>query len=409
MQRRTLACLAAGAALYVLAIASIEPDAVEPTVILVSIDGFRADYLEKFHLPHLQKLAAQGAQADYLIPSFPTKTFPNHYTLVTGLYPAHHGIISNSFYDPLFDDRYSMSDREAVTHGRWYGGKPIWVTLEEAGKATAPFFWPGSEAQIAGYRPTHYRVYDNNVRHEDRVEWIINALEMPEDERPVFLTLYMSVVDEAGHLHGPHSKQVADALQKVDAVIGLLVDRLEAINMLDHVNLLVTGDHGMAATSRERVIFLEDYLDMRTVYVRELDPVAMLEALPNHLDSVETQLRRVPHLRVFRRDSVPPELHFRGHIRIPSLIGIAAEGWRIGKRSTMQRNPRLYDGGTHGHDPALPSMRTIFIARGPDIARGNRVQPHSNVHVYTLMAHILGIDPVPNDGSIDSVRAFLRD
>ena len=384
------------------------PEPLAPTVVLVSLDGFRADYLERFAPPTLQRLAAQGVRADFLRVSFPSKTFPSHYTLVTGLYPAHHGIVSNAMYDPATSESFGLSDRDAVTDARWWGGEPIWVTLRNAKKVAAPFFWPGSEAPIGGRLPRYSKPFASDVPAGERIDWIVEALAAPAAERPVFLTLYLSDVDGAGHRHGPDSEELARAVGRVDSLVQVLDERLRDFGYADAVNLIITSDHGMASTSRERVVLLDDHIDLDDVHIPDLDPVAMLRPKPGQLEQVYTQLRSVPHVRFYRKDSLPQELHYASHRRIPDLIGIAEEGWRISTRSSFQRNPGRYDGGTHGYDPALPSMHAIFIAHGPAFARQLEVPGFSNVHVYALLAHVLGVEPAPNDGALDSVRHVLR-
>ena len=380
-----------------------------PTIVLVSLDGFRADYLERYGAPALKRIAEEGVRADYLLSIFPTKTFPNHYTLVTGLYPDRHGIVSNTVYDEGLGRGFRISDRSAVGDGTWWEGEPIWVTLQKQGMLAAPFFWPGSEAEIGGVRPQYFRSFDNDIPADTRIEWVIDALKRPPDERPVFLTFYLSDVDGAGHRHGPDSEQVMRTVARVDSLVARLYARLREEGFAEYVNLIVTSDHGMAATSADRVVFLDDYIDLDEVYVRDLDPVAMLQPVSREPDEILGQLGSVPNVTFYRRNNLPEHLHYGTHRRIPELIGLADDGWRITTRSSFERNPSRFDGGTHGYDPSLPSMHGIFLARGPDFAQGIRVPAFSNVHVYALMTHLLGADPAPNDGALDSVRHMLQE
>lgn len=380
-----------------------------PTVVLVSIDGFRWDYFDRFPVPTLRRLAAEGVRAEGLIPAFPTKTFPNHYTLVTGLYPANHGIVSNSMYDPVFDASFSLGDREAVQDARWWEGTPIWVTAERAGQRTAAFFWPGSEAPIQGVRPTYWTPYDGRIPGRARVAQVLEWLELPFAERPTFITLYFSIVDDAGHRHGPDAPEVAAAVDSVDAWLGELVAGLETRGLLERVDLILTSDHGMAATSPERVIALDDYLDLRDVRVVDWSPVAMLLPRAGREEAVYRALRGAhPRLHVYRRDEVPAELHFRGHRRIPPIVAIADEGWSISTRERREREPERFRGGAHGYDPRLPSMHGLFLARGPSFRSGEVVARFESVHVYPLMAAILGLEPAPHDGDLRQVAHLLR-
>ncbi len=379
----------------------------QPTVVLVSIDGFRADYLDRYEAPVLARLAAEGVRAERLIPSFPTKTFPNHYTLVTGLYPEHHGIVANTMYDPDFDASFSLGNRDAVADARWWGGEPLWVTAEKQGQRAGIYFWPGSEAAIGGVRPSYWKVFDEDVPGSARVDELLGWLDRPPEERPTFLTLYFSDVDHAGHDFGPDAPQVAEAIRTVDGYLGRLVEGLKARRLYDQVNLIVVSDHGMAGTSADRVIFLDDYLDLEDVRVVDWNPVVMLRPEAGRADAVVEALRTVPHLTVYRREEVPERLHYQAHVRIPPVIGLADEGWVITSKDYFERRPTRFDGGTHGYDPELPSMGALFVARGPALARGQVVGPFANIHVYNLMAAMLGLRPAPNDGDLDAVRHVL--
>ncbi len=374
----------------------------------MSLDGFSAEYLDLYAAPALERIAEEGVRAEYLLASFPTKTFPNHFTLVTGLWPDRHGIISNTMYDEDLGRWFRLSDRSAVGDGVWWEGEPIWVTLEKQGKLSAPFFWPGSEAEIDGHRPQYYYPYDTETSAETRIEWIVDALSQPPDRRPVFLTFYLSDVDGAGHRHGPDSEEIARAVQRVDSLVARLDARLREKGLAEHINLIITSDHGMAATSAARVVFLDDYIDLEEVYIRELDPVAMLQPKSGEPDELLRKLGSMPHVAFYRKDALPEHLHFGTHRRIPEVVGLADDGWRISTRGSFEQNPGRFDGGTHGYDPALSSMHAIFLARGPDLAQGLDIPAFSNVHVYALMTHILGAVPTPNDGALDSVRHMLR-
>ncbi len=391
-------------------VAGGEPGAprLAPTVLLVSLDGFRWDYLDRYEAPTLAQLAAEGVRAERLVPSFPTKTFPNHYTLVTGLYAARHGIVANTMYDPVFDASFSLGDRAAVADGRWWGGEPLWVTVEKQGRRSGTYFWPGSEAEIQGVRPSYWVPFDDAVPAAERVAQVLAWLDLPPAERPVFLTLYFSDVDTQGHRFGPDSEEVAQAVRVVDGYLALLVEGLKARGLYDAVNLIVVSDHGMAATSSQRVLLLDDYIDLADVRIVELHPVAMLIPEAGRTEAVYDALRRTPHLAVYRKEDVPEALHYRDHRRITPLVGIAEEGWSIATRERYERNPARYDGGAHGYDHRLPSMGALFVARGPAFVEGLRVGPFANLHVYNLMAAVLGVTPAPNDGDPDAVLPLLK-
>jgi len=382
--------------------------AATPPLLLISIDGFSADYLNQYKAPTLARLARGGTQSEGLISAFPTKTFPNHYTIVTGLYPEHHGIIANTMYDPVFDASFSLGNRAAVSDGRWWGGEPIWVTAQQQGLHSATLFWPGSEAEIQGLRPTYWLPYDGDMPGEARVAQVLNWLDLPPDARPSFLTLYFSRVDSNGHWYGPDSDSTAQAIAEVDRFLGMLVDGLEQRGLLGRMHILVVSDHGMAATSSERVILLDDYIDLNDVRVVDWNPVVMLRPTPGREDSVYAALSQAPHLAVHRKTEMPEHLHFDSHRRIPPIIGIADEGWVITTRERYEENPSRFNGGTHGYDPRLPSMHGLFLGHGPAFPQGAVVEPFENVHLYNLMAMLLDLEPAPNDGDPSVARRLLQ-
>ena len=379
-----------------------------PPLLLISIDGFRADYLDRYEPPTLTTLAREGVRAEALIPVFPSLTFPNHYTIVTGLYPDHHGIVANTMFDSTLG-WFRLSDRDAVSDGRWWrDGEPIWVTAERQGLRTATYFWPGSEAEIRGVRPTYWVPYDGSIPGETRVRQVLEWLDLPDSLRPRFLTLYFSEVDHAGHEHGPDALEVAEAVQRVDGYLRLLVDGLRARGLLDRVNVLIVSDHGMTATSRERAIFLDDYIALDDVQVVNWSPVLMLTPRPGRFEIVLQALREAhPHLHVYRKAELPAHLHFGTHPRIPPIVGLADEGWTITTRTRFEQQPDRFPMGMHGYDPTLPSMHGILIAHGPAFAHGRVVPPVENIHLYTLMCRLLGITPAPNDGSPEATELLL--
>jgi len=379
----------------------------QQTVILISIDGFRWDYVDRAETPNLDALIRNGVKAKWLIPSFPTKTFPNHYTIVTGLYPGHHGIVANNMYHPQRKAYFSLGLRDAIRDPAWWGGEPIWVTAEKQGLTTASFFWPGSEAPIGGIQPTYWKAYDGSVSHEERIQQVLRWLDLPEEQRPVFITAYFSSIDDLGHRVNPDSELMVPGIQAIDSTLGLLLDGLKARQLLQKVNILIVSDHGMAATSPERIIFLDDYVDLDSVHVVDWNPVAGINAATSDLREIYARLANAhPHMSVYLREDIPARFHYRGHPCIPEIIAIADEGWSITSRKTF--DPVRFSGGNHGYDNSLQSMQSIFIASGPAFKKGIVVEPIENIHLYELMAHILAVEPSENDGSLDAVKAMLR-
>jgi predicted AlkP superfamily pyrophosphatase or phosphodiesterase len=382
----------------------------KPTVILISIDGFRYDYFGKAPTPNLDSLIARGVRARYMVPSFPTKTFPNHYTLVTGLYPAHHGIVANTMWDDDLRANFKMSDRKQVRDARWWGGEPIWVTAQKAGQKTAPMYWPGSEAAIEGLMPTYWEAYDekNKTTFEYRVDKVLSWLDLPVPERPTFLTLYFENVDQAGHDYGPDSPQLLAAMERVDQMIGLLLQGLAARGIEDQVNIVVVSDHGMAACSRQRLIMLDDYIDLSKVIVVDTTPVLAAKAKDGNHAALVAKLKLVPHLTVYTSDTVPQRLHFSGNPRITPVIAVADVGWTITSHDYVAKHPDKKYGGDHGYDNAASQMRAIFVAAGPAFKPHRTLPGFPNVDVYPLLAYLLNVVPARNDGNIGVFQPVLR-
>jgi predicted AlkP superfamily pyrophosphatase or phosphodiesterase len=384
----------------------------KPTVILVSFDGFRWDYPTKAPTPNLNRLMARGVHAQNLIPSFPSKTFPNHYTIVTGLYPGHHGIVANNIFDPPTGRTFATAKREEVQDPMWWGGVPIWTLVERAGKASAPLFWPGSEAPNGGVWPHFWAPYDENLKPGARIEQILAWLDLPVAQRPVFLSLYFEDTDEAGHSKGPDSPEVRDAIVRDDGYVGGLIDGLTRRGITDRVNVVVVSDHGMAPVDNAHVIVADDYITPDDAYISNINPDLSLFPKAGRDEAVYAALINAdPHLKVYRRAEIPERWHFRDHPRVPPVLGIADEGWQVLRRANADniaagKAPGL--GGQHGYDPQLMSMRAVFIAAGPAFKHGVTVPPFENVSIYDVLAKILDVRPEANDGDPSVGRRLLR-
>lgn len=381
-------------------------------LVLISIDGFRWDYLDKFNPPTLTRLAAEGVRADGLIPEFPSKTFPNHYTIVTGLWPAHHGIISNNMRAADIPGEFSMSNRDVLADSRWWGGEPIWNTAERQGRKAGAMFWPGSETVIGGRQATYWTPFDNDMPNSERVKRVLGWLRLAGTERPSFLTLYFSDVDSAGHSGGPDSDEVKDAVLRVDREIGDLVSGVKAAGLDDRVHYVIVSDHGMAAVTTDRLIVLDDYIDVDEVDVVDWSPVLALAPKDGDVEKLYAALKgKHSALEVYRRDEIPAEYRLAGHPRLPAVVGMAKDGWHITSKRTVRRwgEPgRHAPGGEHGYDARAKSMQGVFIATGPRIRRGLKVMPFENIHVYEFMCAVLGLQPAKNDGDPAVTRDMLR-
>lgn len=379
-----------------------------PPVILVSIDGFRVEYLQRGVTPTLTALAADGVRAGAMRPSFPVNTFPNHYTLVTGLRPDHHGLTDNTLEDAARPGvTFKMSNRAEVRDRFWWdGAEPIWVTAERRGIRTATMYWPGSEAEVRGVRPSTWLVYDEDVAAFDRVDRLLGWLDQPPQARPAFMTLYFEAVDTVGHKSGPEGPAINRALADVDAAMARLVDGLRARGLEGKVNLVVVSDHGMAPTSPDRVALLDDLVAETDYRWVTLGAVAGL--VPATADAERRLVGPHDHFTCWRKGEMPERMAYGTHPRIPPVICLAETGWVITTRARLAEHPMTTAGGSHGYDPLDPAMAALFIAHGPAFRRGVVLAPFDNVSVYPFLARLLGVKARPGDGRLEDTAAALR-
>ncbi len=389
--------------------APVQPAHPYSPLILISIDGYRADYIKRGLSPNLAALAQTGVRATAMKPSFPTLTFPNHYAIVTGLYPDHNGIVNNRFLDPVTGAKFVYTDRRTTDDPHWWGGEPLWVGVERHGKHAATMFWPGSDVAIDGVRPEHWLPFDGKMTPDARVDQALQWLGLPAGQRPDFLTLYFEQVDHAGHGYGPDSKQVDIELRKIDAALGQLIAGLKERGIFDNANIVVVSDHGMTATSADRLVVLDKLVDMRNLSVINAGVVAGLAPKPGHETEVDAALLAPhEHMRCWNKAKIPARLHYGTNARIPPIVCVANDGWLIETQSYLDRPDRHISSGEHGYDNDDPNMRALFVAHGPAFKRGYVIPEFDNVDVYPLLTHILGIPAAPNDGSIGPVAAALR-
>ncbi|MGF7150982.1 putative AlkP superfamily pyrophosphatase or phosphodiesterase [Sphingomonas zeicaulis] len=400
------ACSAAAPPRSAAAPAPSKADARAPVTILISIDGFRPDYLKKGNTPTLDALVTGGVSAA-MRPSFPSKTFPNHWTLVTGLRPDHHGIVANKMQDPARPGEvFTMSTEDPFW---WNAAPPLWVTAEEAGVRTGTMFWPGSVVNWGGtrepkwpndlkggIRPHDWQAFAQAMPSEQRTRALVDWLRRPADARPLFLTLYFDAVDTAGHRYGPAAAETAAAVTEVDSAIAALVEGLRDIGQ--PANLVIVADHGMAAASADRIVRLDRMLPAADIRIVEDGVYAGLFPASGREAAVEKVLiGRHPHMECWRKADIPARFHYGTNIRIPPILCLADLGWRVVADAAAEAKATSL--GEHGYDNALPDMAALFIVNGPAFRAGATLPGFDNVDVYPLLAKLIGVAPAANDGS----------
>lgn len=374
------------------------------TVILISVDGLRATTVGTGSMPALDAMAASGVRAAWLTPSYPTQTFPNHYTLVTGLRPDHHGIVHNTMLDATLGRFVSKS--ETARDGSWWGGEPIWVTLQKQGGSAATMFWPGSEAEIAGQRPRYFKIYDKQMQANARVDQVLSWLDLPTAERPQLITLYFENYDVAGHATGADSKQAIAALKMIDAALAHLRDGLRDRGMDASTNLIVVSDHGMIDVRGEDVRYLDDLVPAEHFHIVHLGPLAGVNPKPEYAAQVEKALLgRHDRFQCWRKQDLPMRWQYGQHPRVPAILCQADPGWRVLMHGMPDASKRR---GEHSFAPETPEMRATFVATGPDFISGTQLPAFDNVDVYPLMTHLLHITPAANDGTLQPLLPALR-
>ncbi|WP_448502469.1 alkaline phosphatase family protein [Sphingomonas sp.] len=373
-----------------------------PVTILVSIDGFHPDYLARGITPNLSALAAGGVSGS-LRPSFPTKTFPNHYALVTGLHPDRNGIVANRFEDPRREGEvFTMATTDPFW---WDEAEPLWVAAEKAGIRTATMFWPGSNSPVHGTYPSDWQQFAQALPERNRVDAIIDWLRRPAATRPRFLTLYFDTVDTAGHRFGPDAPETAKAIADADALIGRLRDELATLGQ--PANLVIASDHGMAPISADRVIDLYEQVARDDIRLVEDGPYASFHALPGREATVRAAIARPhPNMQCWPREAIPARLAYGRNPRVPPFLCLAKSGWTI-----LGQPPRYpVAGGTHGYDNADPAMNAVFLAHGPSFRAGTKLPIADSVDVYALVRRLIGLPPKPGvDGRLDPLAPALAE
>jgi len=378
----------------------------KPYVILISIDGFRYDYAQKYEPKNLLGYAQQGVKADALIPSFPSVTFPNHYTIATGLYPSHTGLVANSFYDRARKESFSMSQKDKVKDGFWYGGTPLWVLAEQQKMVSASFYWVGSDADVQGIHPSYYYYYNEQISNKDRVEVVKNWLTLPEEKRPHFISFYYPEVDHAGHDFGPESAETKAAVQLVD---GYIADLVAAVNSTAlPVNFILVSDHGMTQVDQKNPIKTPASIDKQKFKISSAG--SMMQLYANEASDILPQYAKLKagavDYEVYLKKDVPKKLHY----------GPKDDRFnRIGDLVLLAKWPKVFadwkvNPGFHGFDPiTVPDMKATFYAWGPAFKQGLQVPAFKNVEVYDVVTRILGLSKTSKtDGTGKVAQKILK-
>jgi len=363
----------------------------KPYVILISADGYRWDYTDKYNAESLKKLRAQGVAAESMVPSYPSVTFPNHYAMVSGLYPSHSGLVNNTFYDKARNDSYSMGAKKKVADGSWYGGTPLWVLAEQQKMLAASFYWVASEAAIKDTRPTYYYVYNEKINIHNRIQAVVDWLKLPAAERPHLITFYFPQVDHAGHLNGPDAEQTAHEVHFVDSAVNELNKAVKTTGL--DVNFIFVSDHGMTRVDNQNTISVPAAIDTAKFKVSGDGILVELYAKDKTAiqSTYEELTKEAKDYKVYLKTNVPAKLHYGAaddwHNRIGDILLIPEwpKVFNLNNRKTT--NP-----GWHGYDPTVvKDMHATFYAWGPAFKKGLNISSFPNVDVYNLVSNILGL------------------
>ncbi|KAG8510840.1 Ectonucleotide pyrophosphatase/phosphodiesterase family member 3, partial [Galemys pyrenaicus] len=391
-----------------------------PPVILFSMDGFRAEYLQTWStlMPNINKLKTCGIHSKYLRAAYPTKTFPNHYTVVTGLYPESHGIIDNNMYDVKLNKNFSLSSL-TKNDPVWWHGQPIWLTAMYQGLTAGTFFWPGSDVAVNGSFPSKYVVYNKSITYEERISTLLKWLDLPKSERPDFYTIYVEQPDSAGHNDGPVSAAVIQALESVDKTFGMLMEGLKQRNLHNCVNIILLADHGMEQTYCDKVEYMADYFPQINFYMYE-GPAPRIRSrnIPADFYTCKYDDCRKPdqHFKPYLTPELPKRLHYANNIRIDKVHLLVDRQWLAAR----YKGNTFCGGGNHGYDNEFKSMEAIFVAHGPSFKEKTEVEPFDNIEVYNLISQCLIVDlffktdllhiqPAPNNGTHGSLNHLLKE
>ena len=377
--------------------------------VVISLDGFRWDYPEYYNTTFLDSLATVGVSAR-MEPSFPASTFPNHYTLATGLVPDHNGLVNNSFWNPEKEYKYTMKDMACRYNPDYYLGEPVWVTAERQGVITGNVYWVGSDIPVKDTYPTYYRKWDDDPHwsFEERVDEVVRLMSLPQEDRPRLVMAYFDEPDHTGHGFGPISAETKEMAEHMDSLIHGLYLRLMALPYADKINFIVLSDHGMEEVSTERFINSYEYIpEGWTERVVGNTPTSIF-VKEGYVDSLYNHLKDVEHISVWKHGEVPAELNYGTSNRLGDIIVAPDLGWQF-------NNTPLKGAGAHGYSPKEPDMMVIFRAVGPDFKVGYEApftegeqSAFRNIDIYPLLCELLGVKPAPVDGKLERISKILK-
>lgn len=378
--------------------------------ILISFDGFRWDYPDRGITPNLKYMKENGVQALSLQPCFPSKTYPNHYSIVTGLYPQNHGIIANNFTNPFNNKRYTLYDTAIKNEAEWYLGEAIWETAERQAVISASYFWPGSELNIDYRRPTYSEKFLYTTPYGKRIEGVLNWLNLPHDTRPKLVLVYFDATDTSGHNYGPNSSEVNQSIAMQDSLIGKLFLGLEKLNLTDSTNVIVLSDHGMTELSPDRVINIDQILS--GFQFKTSDKGNMMFIYPDK-DQKENIYQRLKdsekNYKTYWKKDLPEYLNYKKNPFVAEIVLIADLGYSLFDGKDIENYSARFPLGNHGYDPSNIEMHGIFLAIGPDFKKGYTTGTLNNIDIYPLLAKILGIYPNKNiDGKLERIEFLLK-
>lgn len=376
-------------------------------VVVLSMDGFRWDYPDLYATPILDSLSREGVSAT-VYPCFPSNTFPNHYSMATGLHPASHGIVDNNFVDRATGLRFSLGNREMVETTSFWKGEPIWNSAELQGKRSFVYFWPGSETVINDRQASVWKKFDSSVSFQSRADTVLKWMAYPKAERPDLIMWYIEEPDAVGHHTLPGSVQTGEMVAAIDSLLGHFFARAKTLPYFDQIDFIVTADHGMGTLSKDRYINLYHHIDSTIIdYVTGSIPmqIRLKEESTEQIKALCQQINQMDHLQAWERGKLPEQFHYPADtMRMGHIIILPEIGYKLDYRPI----DKPYDGGSHGFDPFHPDMNMVFYANGPSFKKGYRADKFQNLNLYALIAHLLRIEPVSNEGSIENVKGMLK-